>query len=181
MLTEQEKAYLAGIVDGEGTITLRRTKGRIVVYAIALTNTNGALILHVGRLLKRAGIRTYLSKHACWAGRKGYKAGWQLLLAGIDNTKAFLNMIRPYLVGKARQADLVLEFLSNRRSGHHVGRKSARDLMIYDMLRDLNARGTSKSVETVRSEHLAEDVMIQSELYGDVQSEAEMPSPTHLQ
>lgn len=172
-LSSRDRAYLAGICDGEGTITLRETGGRIVVYCIALTNTNADLIAGVIQILKKAGIRTYLSQYSGTHHRQGRKWTWQLLLAGIDNVKLYLRLIRPYLIGKKAQADLVLKFLENRKSGRRVGRKTEQDMFIYWSLRKLNQRGTSESVETVRSTSQKLTTMIQSELTSDSEKLAE--------
>jgi hypothetical protein len=103
-LTETEKAYIAGIIDGEGSIVLgrRNTGCKDTVYPhVSVGNTNEALLSWL-----RAKVGS-----GYWTAYKGGKPGWKPQTHwGVTSAKAYalLVEIRPYLILKGRQADVVI-------------------------------------------------------------------------
>lgn len=103
-LSQAEAAYLAGIVDGEGTITLAHIhKGANRQLSVSITNTERQLldwvkhVIGAGRITKK---RAYNARH-----RPSYTYA-------IANTQALelLRQIAPYLqTHKRLRAELVLE------------------------------------------------------------------------
>lgn len=104
-LTETEKSYLAGIIDGEGSISLCRSGARdseaYIYPLLRVANTKKVLIDWITRRLN-FGHRLYVSKlnigcNDCYH--------W-----GVASSEAFtvIELVRPYLVIKAMQADVVL-------------------------------------------------------------------------
>ena len=135
-LTEAQAAYFAGIVDGEGTIgvTLSGDK-RCCCYRpmMIVTNTSMALMDWIGKNLGGNG-------WAIWRqplGNAKRVATWYFSRAQI---KVVLPQIRPYLVIKAEQADLVAEMLRLGEQPRTDGRQVAMTA-IYDGCRALNKRG----------------------------------------
>jgi len=105
-MTKQELAYLAGIVDGEGTVNIAfiKTSGeyRARLYVV---NTSYALIEWIkarfgGLVYKR------ISKNEKWKP----KYEWVMPVSRKD-TKLLKQLI-PYLVIKKQQAGLVLELIA---------------------------------------------------------------------
>lgn len=104
-LTETEKAYLAGLFDGEGCIGLYKDKRNYVVH-ISITNTDIRLI-------------TWLQQHLCMGNiqtrsvvdKPEYHQAWEWRTRSRKDALAFLLIIRPFLVSKAEQADLLLSYL----------------------------------------------------------------------
>jgi hypothetical protein len=102
-LTAVEAAYIAGIIDGEGTISLsRRHKNEHRQLVISISSTEAELLEYIkatagaGRITKK---KTYRSAHAPG------------ITYAIDNRQALalLEQIAPYLkTCKARRAELVL-------------------------------------------------------------------------
>jgi hypothetical protein len=102
-LTSVDAAYIAGIVDGEGTITLtatHRDENRRLV--IAISNTERALLLFIKRAIGAGRItnkRTYSQRHT---PSYTYQISARQALA-------LLVQIAPYLhTYKAERADLLL-------------------------------------------------------------------------
>jgi len=105
-LTATEKAYLAGIMDGEGSITFvkhhrNRSRGRYIYPLTRIANTSEALIAWIKdrvpygatHTVNRPDRRSKLVHHIAWAGK---------------DAVAILSDLLPYLVIKRDQAELVL-------------------------------------------------------------------------
>jgi len=103
-LTEVEKAYLAGLFDGEGWIGyyLSRTCGAYSV-CVGMLNTDFRALTWIQAHIPFGRVRT---KHD---GTR--RMAWEWTLRSKKHAKIFLMMIRPYLIIKADQADLLLSHL----------------------------------------------------------------------
>lgn len=142
-------AALAVLIDGEGCITVLRTKrpGGVDQYTpvISVVNTNIEW-LHAWRdRLDRGTIRGFVPSNNRWKAR----ATWQI------NRKAdvvyVLKQIAPYLFCKQQQAALVCSLIQNKISGQNAvgahGRTAPpetelfRREAIYSEIRALNAKG----------------------------------------
>lgn len=102
----EDLAYIAGLVDGEGHIRIRRFKrqssgsGHI---AVCIFNSDKRMIDFVS---ERFAGRTYFrQRHADKNHKPSY--GWE---ANGGNAKVFLEAVAPYLLTKKRQAELALKF-----------------------------------------------------------------------
>lgn len=108
MPTEAEIAWAAGIVDGEGCITISRQKPGArqvsVSYRLALKVTMGhrATVERLGELFRAGSIQVQYST-------KGHNDAWSWWVA---NRQAIdvLSQLRPYLFTKAVEADLAFEW-----------------------------------------------------------------------
>lgn len=113
-LTELEKAYIAGVIDGEGCITLYRREikqhGTITyVLQVSIANTSKALIEWLQLKIPLTGIYTHSQQRYKLNGepkRKSYR--W--VVSGNQRAKAFLSLILPYLVIKKSQAEAALSY-----------------------------------------------------------------------
>jgi hypothetical protein len=108
-LPERDKAYLAGIIDGEGSITIhRRTpKGKNnPVYAlyVGIATTSPALKRW---LEERFPERVYIKKLP--RSREHHRQVYDFVLSGNRQVMVFLREIAPYLVIKREQAELVAQ------------------------------------------------------------------------
>lgn len=93
-------AYAAGLFDGEGHIAISyRTRGTRIVfgYRLDIANVNRTMLQ---RIQEWFGGNITLNKR---------NRVYYLLLAG-DTADAFLVSIRPYLIAKADEADIAIEF-----------------------------------------------------------------------
>lgn len=106
-LSEIEKAYLAGIIDGEGCIMLQRRTHRGVnkpIYAlyVSIGNTSPSLKQWLD---ERIPTKTY--NHILSSKNPKHREGYNWILAGNRQVMVFLREIMPYLVIKKEQAQLL--------------------------------------------------------------------------
>ena len=139
-------AYAAGLIDGEGCIRIARSRvvptneNRSVCYSIELQirMTDRSPLDYLQELFGLGHIYATASSKPQW------KDTYVWMCKSGQVTKV-LRLVRPYLIIKARQADLALEFDGRLRV---VGFKSRvpealitqRD-RLYQQMRRLNARG----------------------------------------
>lgn len=145
-------AYLAGLVDGEGCISIcpAHKKGgstQLNVSLHVLNNTNAKLIDWVAETLARYDIPHYVY----WAGKRNYRNSRPCGLVALrrrTGIKKFLLHVLPYLVGKRRQAELLLEFVESRITVFETAQRNSeswtykdRDFEITRQIKALNQRG----------------------------------------
>ncbi len=133
MLDERTKGYIAGIIDGEGSLMVYpfKTKKGYVIYQsrLAVCNTKKELIDY---LMKTTGIgRTRVSHTPL---RKPFYY-WAL---SSENIRKFLPIIFPYLLLKRKQAELLLEYLSIVKVGYRHPQGEDRRVGIAAEMRRLN-------------------------------------------
>lgn len=96
-MTEQDKIYAAGIVDGEGCITLTHHKNHTFQAMVSVVQKDVRLL-------------NWLQER--WGGRISHYANragvWRLEATNEQDT--FLCDILPYLLLKQRQAEIILEY-----------------------------------------------------------------------
>lgn len=101
-LSTVEAAYLAGIIDGEGTISLYMNKGKQTVQvSLSIANTDRPL-LNWARLLTGLG-DTHFEKQT--NPRHKIRGRWR---CGADAAISVIRQIKPFLKIKSRQADLAI-------------------------------------------------------------------------
>ncbi len=120
-LAETDYAFLAGIIDGEGTISIHRNaarkKGRVYVSCqpqLTISNTDlpmlESLQVRVGGHIVK--VRAPAKKH--W--KQGY-----LLCFRRGEIVVLLPRVIPYLIAKRRKAELLLEYMKTRTKGVSTG------------------------------------------------------------
>jgi hypothetical protein len=106
---DTERAYLAGIIDGEGHIAARvRRDGRQLTFQIVVANTSYELmdwLAPLGGTVRLAGLA---------GSNKRTKTMWKWVVTGILNVQAVLACVRPHLVIKSAHADRVLNLIAER-------------------------------------------------------------------
>jgi len=139
-LTEAQKAYLAGFFDGEGCIHIgtyppgvysASTISPFHQLSIMLGNTNKLILEHICSLLSAGNIQRVEGKNS--RTRPYYQ--WR-----IHGRKAleFLELIKPYLILKKKEAALAIEFQSGKRN--HLGGHKALSPEIIQKRTDLAER-----------------------------------------
>jgi len=150
-LTDFERGYLAGLVDGDGCITLniarrrRAKKDSIQIRpTVFISSTSPEIIEYVMFLFRKAGFKWFYLDE-CNRGKQNRKNLIQIRIQDQLKVLAFLEAVTPFLRGKRRQAELVREFLRSRLSKRITGRGRApydkREVEIYMEVRKLNWRG----------------------------------------
>lgn len=131
--TQVELAWLAGMLEGDGTLNLRlawcgrKMKRRYVQTPIEFTNTDKAIIEHCVMICKKLGVNLHVKHTTQLNGpehkRKVVSTARSHSMAG---AMKILPALLPFLVGeKKERARLVLSFVGSRKqqleSGHRSG------------------------------------------------------------
>ncbi len=161
-------SYLAGIIDGEGTIAINThnnpTKDypdRVQTYAleICVVNTDERLMKW---LVRNFGGQYYGRERKDKVNHR-YSYAWRV--TGHANRKRTLLALLPYLVMKREQAILGLKYLELHYSHSNDERRKLWALSIK-----LNARGKETVTANTREEIETMISKIESELHSDMQS-----------
>jgi len=181
-ISDIEIGYLAAMLDGEGSVILYHGncgKGnpktaRLVIQPV--TSTSPLISERVQEILQRAGIE-FGVVHTRPNYEKGYRGSWAVQVRRISEQKKYIALIEPHAVQKAEHLRLAGIFLKYRWShvrGRYKRVDRAKDDLLIARMRELNSRGLG-SVTTAPEP--VEIPKIQSELFGDEQSVAEMTTP----
>jgi hypothetical protein len=106
-LSESEKGYIAGIVDGEGCIRLSRhktigkNKSHIYHIQVTISNTSSQLLDWLENKIPGIAYHRKTSQNPKW------KDCYSWVIAGNRRAIIFLKEIKPYLVIKKKQAELL--------------------------------------------------------------------------
>jgi hypothetical protein len=133
-----DKKYIAGFIDGEGSIALykhkdiRVKKGYTLHPMFDIVNTNLEVLKAINNLVN--GKIKYKTKQI------GCKQVYLIQLQDYKQIKSILEILLPYLIVKKKQAELMIEFCNSRLKSN--GKKySERDYKIVDLFSKLNKRG----------------------------------------
>ena len=119
MNSETATAYTAGIVDGEGCISIVRIApkkaGNAPLHRIRVhvANTDLSLLIWLSNMWEG---KVYDQMNESRAKALGRKPQWVWLLTG-KAAVAFLKEIQPYLIVKSQQARTVVQFWDSREGG----------------------------------------------------------------
>lgn len=114
-MKNEDLAWLAGIIDGEGCFTIysvkRKDTNNLSPSAnITITNSDDLLLHRCKEILEELGV-----KHYYHDPKNGHQRGRKVMRLRIKNYGSICNLINavlPYLVSKKEQAALMLEFAS---------------------------------------------------------------------
>lgn len=115
-VSEAEKGWLAGIIDGEGSLHIDLdTKGGAHPY-LNVTNTDRLIIEKVADVWQRLGIgcRVSFRKGGEYDRNPKWNIPGDVMVIGYKRLKPALIAIMPYLVGKSDQALLMYTFVESR-------------------------------------------------------------------
>lgn len=164
---ETRRAYIGGLFDGEGTITVGKTmrtnsRNTILKVIIQIVNTNEALIAYYQQFLSDMQIASYIQKQS----RNNGKPCYSVQIAGLQSMERWLQIMTPYLIAKRGQAELALQFVQRRMdrnkkncrvldkkgnliTGFGAAPYDAIDMEAADMIRAMN-RGSSETTRGPR-------------------------------
>jgi len=139
--TTAELAWLAGFIDGEGSFGLHvDSKRRTIEPRLTVPNSNRRSIERVEVLL-RALIGRELTISTCKGkSRTGFRPYFVVSLSKHADREIVVRALYPYVVGKQRHVDVILEYLkiapTSRRNTRSItklyGRPSAFSASGYD-------------------------------------------------
>lgn len=159
-MSEKAKyGYLAGIIDGEGCITIGAGKKETCINYNALVLVQNTSKKLIDWLQVNFGGQVYLSKKET----DKTKEAWMWRITKQKDIELLLLSVLPYLIIKREQAKVLLNFVRLERTAPVESRQKA-----YEQIRALNVRG--KSV-TTNMQETEKSVKIESELNGDVKSD----------
>jgi|SRR3990172_5298428 len=131
-LTIPQAAYMAGLIDGEGSIMIYR-RGKGAAMRVTVANTSRVLLDWCSETCGVGNIVTTKPK------REQHKPGG-MWLVNSQAAASLLQQIRPYLVIKAKQADLALDFQRKLKIPAEKAEKEWQEQWRRRM-RGMNARG----------------------------------------
>lgn len=146
VLTKEQSAYLAGLVDGEGCLDFYKTsnksctRGFTFVARMTITNTNLEALISIAQEI---GIGKITKKPRDGNKRKD---AYNLFYSPRE-VRVLLPFIIPYLRMKKKQAELLLNFLGQSHWGKNGQGKGLTDKQVSDRenlfqeMRKLNQRG----------------------------------------
>jgi hypothetical protein len=132
VLTVAEAAYLAGILDGEGSIILYLRRD-VVALRVVVANTNRALLDWIVRTVGVGDV--YAQREAT----ETHAAAWSWR-CNAEAAETLLGQLRPYLRIKAPHADLALATQARLRDPAQKADRSWH-LTACEQMRALNRRG----------------------------------------
>jgi len=116
-------AWLAGIVDGEGCITMfyHREKNGKGKYCptVSIVNNDVTIINEAIKITRGLGANFHVQERR--QTNPKWNNGFALITRNMDYIKVTLEAILPYLIGKRDKAGLLLEYVNKRiTSGKHT-------------------------------------------------------------
>lgn len=126
--TQEWSSYFAGLIDGEGTIGITKNNGRLIPF-FCIKMTNAAIINMIAdRYCHR--VNTYVSKNP------KHKKSFSVNFGSWSTIKAMLNEVRPYLIVKQKQADLLISISERIERGEKLSNEEKG--RFYETARALN-------------------------------------------
>lgn len=165
-MTNEKLAWLAGLWDGEGTITVFKHQDESDKYwklrpTCCVSNTDPNIVTEILKLGDEMGIHYAL--FTTTPKKKQHAAAYQLNLRKMSSIKILLEAILPYLIGKKSQAELTLRFVESRMK-HMRGTNEERayteeEESLSKQLYKLNAKGQTRilrdyTLDTPKSEDI---------------------------
>lgn len=124
-ITEEQRAWVAGLIDAEGTITMRVAEQSAVV---SIYNNNTAILEEVFKLLGFGKLSKVSRKQRSEAFADSYMLTWQ----SQQDVCKILAVVRPYLKLKSAQADLLMHSCLLARCDRFA---------VINQVHELNAKG----------------------------------------
>ena len=120
-ITREERAYIAGFLDGEGTIALYstidyRTNKPLYRPCLHIYNTDKEVLTWIASKIG-GNLNTEKRQQLEW------KRKYILDISSIPHIKQVLILLIPYLHIKRKQAEIVLEYCSSRLENWHYSKK----------------------------------------------------------
>lgn len=157
--------WLVGMIEGEGCITLNRTGvtktkfGTKIGPYISITNMNDLLIQKAIEYIKELELPFHLYI------RKGVL---RIEIFGQRRVKKWLELIKPFLVGKKQQAEQVLNFIKLREKviDKHPFKKpySLEEVKIWDEVHKLNSNKENSNPQRLYARTLLEQERVRYSL-----------------
>jgi len=117
IISREEAAWLAGMIEGDGSLFIHRHKLKnSLTYrtAITVTNTDARIIREVSLIWHKLGCKFYYQLQKT---KNGFALG--IIACGVGTTNKILDLIIPHLKAKKDQAELLREFNEKMGQGRY--------------------------------------------------------------
>jgi hypothetical protein len=131
-LSKEELSYIAGIIDGEGSISIHYSKNTLQPY-LAIANTNQELILW---LKQKIGGSYYAKKRY----KPQHRVCYILVVKGLRLRMLFEKLL-PYLIVKKQHAKIVIEFCLRQEKRGYGSKMPNNEAETIAQIRLLNSHG----------------------------------------
>jgi hypothetical protein len=138
IMKDSKWSYVSGLIDGEGSIQINKTKAGSYEIKVKLGNTDLRLMKWLisnfgGVYYTEASVRS-----------SSHKVLYQWFVKGAKNKELFLLGVIPYLVLKREQAVIALEYVRLNKSKFNQPEREE----MFQKLKVLNKRGISATTNT---------------------------------
>jgi len=139
-LTETQKAYLAGLLDGEGCVGIQKKRSSSKRHEydfdtrVIITNSNYSAI---------CWIKEVTGLGCAYQYKRSSNIKWNVVHRWVvvsRNAREFLNAIYPYLIIKKEITDLCLTFPFNNHK-HRSDERYEEQIAYFQTVKDKNKRG----------------------------------------
>jgi len=134
-LSDTDRGYLAGLIDGEGSITIKKSLGKWYAPWIQITNTNIDVMNWLEETLGTKGIGHIVAKEK--PRKPNHKQTYNYNIGSVQGVKQVLEQIVDLLKIKKQQALLVLEFIRLKENKADYGILPEEE-EIFNKVRELN-------------------------------------------
>lgn len=136
-MKETDKAYLAGIIDGEGTISINR-EGNAYMPVLSVSSNNVDVLHFIKSLVNGGSLCKKRKYKECHNQSYVYKLVY-------DKALKLVEEVMPYLIIKKEHAKLLMSYKqSTVRNGRYSEDVWAKKMALVNNIRKLNFRGTNK-------------------------------------
>jgi hypothetical protein len=145
-------AWFAGLVEGEGNISLVQGASHRIMPRFGIINTDYRLIDASCAVLTENNIGHYITlrKGGCDNNPK-HRDAKVVTVAGHKRMAKLLPILIPYLRGKKREvAEVVKEYVEYRLGLPSGSQYTSKDVEYINRVRTLNKKGPQESSETIR-------------------------------
>ncbi|MGI0016753.1 MAG: hypothetical protein ACREBU_25295 [Nitrososphaera sp.] len=165
LVTETELAWLAGLWDGEGSITIfthkERNGAEKICPTLLVVNTNESIIAEAVRILDALGTSFHVFERKM--SNPKWKDSIQLNTRNTGYIKTALEAMLPYLIGKKPQAQLVLRYV-NKKLGQMIAapgrtRYDSDDRSVQQQVQAMNRTGKSDTSTTTGETPAGDDIV----------------------
>lgn len=139
-MNETDKAYIAGVLDCDGSIGIQRNQGQYYRLTVQMCNSSLDLMEYLRDTIPDSG-KMFADPPIISANRK--RTCYYLTLSG-QKAASLISEVLPYIVGEKDQATLALQFTRYREAvGYNSSGWYQQDMEdMYQEMKSLHARGT---------------------------------------
>lgn len=164
MLPEKDLAWMAGFMDADGSILLKKgaknTKKdqHSLIPRVTFHNTCAMTLGRIEELVNALIPFISVSMHKRSSSKHAPCAGIEIY--GMKRAEPVLNALQPYLITKKLEADLLLKFIEHRKArGHRNKPYTSDDYLIHEALKYLKKTRHLRDYMPSIDEILNEDIV----------------------